>query len=129
MVFVRSYVSFMCILRVLGRFLTGLFWLFFGCVMAKFDETEPITGEELAFIRMRYGWSLSRAANMLGTTRHYLRKVEAGDKPCKIIYAKRYENAMGSKWLRMIRKLYVEHKAKKPLAYVPGLNDDQFTGV
>jgi predicted transcriptional regulator len=92
----------------------------------KIDETEPITGAELQFIRVRYGLSLTSAAKVLHTTRHYLKKVEAGDKPCKVIYAKRYEQAIGPKWLRMLRKLYVQHKAKKPSALVPGLNDHFF---
>lgn len=95
----------------------------------RIDETEPITGAELAFIRTKYGLSLTSAAKMLRITRHYLRKIENGDKPCKIIYAKRYEEVIGVKWLKMIRKLYVEHKAKKPVAYVPGLNDQQFEEI
>jgi predicted transcriptional regulator len=92
----------------------------------KIDETEPITGDELQYIRVRYGFSLTSAAKVLQTTRHYLKKVEAGDKPCKIIYAKRYEQVIGPKWLRMIRKLYLQDKAKKPSALVPGLNDHLF---
>lgn len=105
----------------------GYFVSIFGDnIMSKLDDTEPITGNELAFIRLKYGLSLTSAAKILQTTRHYLKKVENGDKPCKIIYAKRYEQAIGTKWLRMIRRLYVEQKTKKPTAYVPGLNDDIF---
>lgn len=91
-----------------------------------YDDTEPVTGAELAFIRVRYGMSLTSAAKVLHTTRHYLGKVEAGDKPCKIIYAKRYEQLIGAKWFRMIRKLYLQQKDKKPSAHVPGLNDHIF---
>jgi len=94
--------------------------------MSALDETTPLEGDELRFIRLKYGISLCSAAKMLGTTRLYLRKVECGDKPCKILYAKRYEQVLGAKWFKMLRKLYVEHKAKKPLAHVPGLNDHEF---
>jgi predicted transcriptional regulator len=94
--------------------------------MPKFDDTSPVVGDELRFIRLKYGLSLTSAATMLGTTRHYLRKVEAGDRPCKLLYAKKYEQAIGPKWFKMIRKLYVEQQTKKPIAHVPGLNDDQF---
>ena len=94
--------------------------------MSKMDDTTPLEGDELRFIRMKYGVSLTSAAKMLGTTRHYLRKVEMGEKPCKILYAKKYEQALGTKWFRMLRNLYLDHKTKKPIAHVPGLNDHEF---
>jgi hypothetical protein len=107
------------------RVFFGIFNVTFGNVM-KWDDTEPLTGAELQFIRVRYGLSLHSAAKLQHTTRHYLKKVEAGDKPLKIIYAKRYEQIIGPKWFRMLRKQYHEQKEKKPSAHVPGLNDHIF---
>lgn len=74
---------------------------------------------ELAWLRRRFGISLTEAAKILKTTRFYLRKIEDGQKPCHVRYAALYEKAFGKDWFRAMRSEYAQEQERTRRTYSP----------